>query len=99
MVKDVMMIRAFAYILETGLTIVSGLSLRVSAIAITPVKGKPTPLMQKPKIAISILSPACCPKMGGKIKLPAPKKKENSIKAIGKIKVKDVLLSVILFNN
>ena len=51
--------KGFAYQELTGLTMVSGLSLRVSAIAITPVNGKPTPLMQKPAIAINRLSPAC----------------------------------------
>ena len=58
------------------------------AMARMPKRGRPTPLMQKPRVARDKFSPAICPKAGGKIKLPAPKKKENSIKPMGRILAK-----------
>ena len=91
MVSAQRMVTILPYIGETGSAIISGLSKRLIAIAKIPSKGKPTPLKQKPKVAISRLSPACCPSTGGKIKLPAPKKKEKSIKPMGIIKERESL--------
>ena len=53
-------------------------------IAITVSSGKPTPVSKNPIIAGQKFSPAFWPSMGGKIKLPAPKNKENSIRPVKK---------------
>ena len=74
-----------------GIAMESGLSLCFIAIASTPKSGKPTPLRQKPSMPQEMFSPAICPKTGGKIKLPAPKKKENNIRPIGMINEKLIL--------
>ena len=42
--------------------------------------GKPTAVIRNPAIATQVLFPADCPKNGGKIKFPAPKNNEKSIK-------------------
>ena len=52
--------------------------------AITVSSGKPTPVSKKPIIAGQKFSPAFCSSIGGKIKLPAPKNKENSIRPVKK---------------
>ena len=62
-----------------------GLSFLVSAIAIIPKSGIPTPVTQKPIAADQKWSPAAWPNAGGKIRLPAPKKDEKSINPTGKI--------------
>ena len=45
----------------------------------TPKIGKTIAVKLKPTIAITVLLPACCPRKGGNIKLPAPKNNENNI--------------------
>ena len=50
------------------------------ATAITPSTGKATAVIQNPSMANGVLIVAFCPKNGGKIKFPAPKNNENSIK-------------------
>ena len=42
--------------------------------------GKPMALSENPTMAIQVEWPACAPKNGGKIKFPAPKNMENSVK-------------------
>ena len=48
--------------------------------AVMPRSGRPTPVVRKPSIASGVLVPAACPRAGGKIRLPAPKKMENIMK-------------------
>lgn len=47
--------------------------------------GNATAVIRKVAIANGVLSPAFCPKNGGKIRFPAPKKRENNIKLTSKI--------------
>ena len=86
MARAQIIVMARAYSGCMGIAIESGLSLFFIAIAKTPISGKPTPLKQKPSIPSVKFSPASCPSTGGKIKLPAPKKKENSMRPIGIIR-------------
>src|SRR5699024_11339595 len=51
-----------------------------SAIAIIAKNGNNMAVMRKPVMAGPKCSPASNPKIGGKIKFPAPKNKENNIK-------------------
>ena len=44
----------------------------VRAMAIIAKRGRPTPVIQKPKVAKATVFPAFCPRDTGKIKLPAP---------------------------
>ena len=52
------------------------------ATAATARIGKQTAVMVSPTIAGTVLLPACAPRSGGKIRLPAPKNMENSMKPI-----------------
>ena len=52
------------------------------ATAATARIGKQTAVMVSPTIARTVLLPACAPRSGGKIRLPAPKNMENSMKPI-----------------
>ena len=49
------------------------------ATAITPSTGKPIALRIKPAMAGQVFVPACAPRKGGKIRLPAPKNMENNV--------------------
>ena len=46
----------------------------------TPSTGSTTAVMRKPAMAAGAAEPAFCPRKGGKIRFPAPKNRENSIK-------------------
>lgn len=46
----------------------------------TPSTGRITAVIRNPVIAKAVLFPAFCPRNGGKIKFPAPKNNEKSIK-------------------
>ena len=50
------------------------------ATAVTPAMGRPTALTARPAKAGQRLVPACAPRCGGKIRFPAPKNMENSVK-------------------
>ena len=50
-----------------------------------PNSGKPTPVVIKPRIAGKKCPPLSSPSLGGKIRLPAPKKMANSIKPTTKL--------------
>ena len=56
--------------------------LRLMPSAATPRSGRPTPVMSKPQMAGKSCAPASCPIRTGKIRLPAPKNKPNSMLAI-----------------
>ena len=55
------------------------------ATTIMPSTGSITAVMIKPSMAVIVTLPALCPKNGGKIKFPAPKNSENSMKLISMI--------------
>ena len=50
------------------------------ATATTPAMGRPMALTANPVKAGQKLEPACAPRWGGKIRFPAPKNIENSVK-------------------
>ena len=52
------------------------------ATTMTPRTGRITAVIRKAAMAKGIFSPAFCPRNGGKIRFPAPKNRENSIKLI-----------------
>ena len=64
------------------------------ATTMTPRTGRITAVIRKAAMAKGIFSPAFCPRNGGKIRFPAPKNRENSIKLIRTI---FFLLSFITF--
>ena len=45
----------------------------------TPRRGSPQPVMRNPTMAGMVFVPACWPRYGGKIRLPAPKKRAKSM--------------------
>ena len=47
--------------------------------AAMPSRGSPTPVRQKPATAGQTAEPACWPMWTGKIRLPAPKNRPNSM--------------------
>ena len=56
--------------------------LRLMPSAATPRSGRPTPVMSRPQMAGKSCAPASCPIRTGKMRLPAPKNKPNSMLAI-----------------
>ena len=54
---------------------------RLTPSAATPSSGRPTPVNKKPTAAGHMCDPAICPMETGKIRLPAPKNKPNSMLA------------------
>ena len=49
------------------------------ATATTPAMGRPMALTESPAKASHRFAPACAPRCGGKIRLPAPKNMENNV--------------------
>ena len=66
---------------NTGCTRLASLSRPPAcATATTPAMGRPTALTARPAKAGQRFTPACAPRCGGKIRFPAPKNMENSVK-------------------
>ena len=62
----------------------------------TPSTGSTTAVARKPSMATGVWLPAFCPRKGGKIRFPAPKNRENSIKLTSSILFLLSFMSILL---